>query len=137
MDRPVGEYLNELIATARETFRDVQVTRRDERPARALIDMEGWWGAYRIIISEIILPDGSIRYAYYVLDADNRLLHGFDNTPDVRAVRLRYGREYRGHLGERTPHQHTADDRLSLTEPMTLDRFIEWLRQNLPKEAEP
>jgi hypothetical protein len=26
---------------------------------------------------------------------------------------------------------------LSLTEPMTLDRFIEWLRQNLPKEAEP
>jgi hypothetical protein len=41
MDRPVGEHINELIATARATFRDVQVTRRDERPARALIDMEG------------------------------------------------------------------------------------------------
>jgi hypothetical protein len=129
MDRPVGEYINELIATAQATFRDVQVTRRDERPARALIDMEGWWGAYRIIISEIILSDGSIRYAYYVLDADNRLVHGFDNTPDVRAVKLRYGREYRRHLGERTPHQHTADDSLSLTEPMTLGRFIEWLQR--------
>lgn len=138
MDRPVGEYINELIATARATFRDVQITRRDERPARALIDVEGRWGVYRIIISEIILPDGNIRYAYYVLDADNRLVHGFDNTPDVRAVRLCYGREYRGHLGERTPHQHTADDRLSLTEPMTLERFIEWLGQNLSKEeAEP
>jgi len=132
VDRSVGEYINELIATARATFRDVRVTRRDERPARALIDMEGWWGAYRIIISEIILSDGSIRYAYYVLDADNRLVHGFDNTPDVRAVRLRYGREYRHHLGERTSHQHTTDDRLSLTEPMTLGRFIEWLRQSLP-----
>ena len=63
LGRPVGEYINELIATARETFRDVQVTRRDERSARALIDMEGWWGAYRIIISEIILLDGSIRRA--------------------------------------------------------------------------
>ena len=41
MDRPVGEYINELIATARATLRDVRVTRRDERPARALIDMEG------------------------------------------------------------------------------------------------
>ena len=63
MDRPVGEYINELIATARATFRDVQITRRDERPVRALIDVEGRWGVYRIIISEIILPDGSIRWA--------------------------------------------------------------------------
>jgi len=57
MDRPVGKYINELIATARATFRDVQITRRDERPARALIDIEGRWAVYRIIVSEIILLD--------------------------------------------------------------------------------
>lgn len=41
MDRPVGGHIAELIATARATFHDVQVTRRDECLARALIDIEG------------------------------------------------------------------------------------------------
>ena len=38
MDRSVGEYISELIATAQVTFRDVRVTRHDERLTRALID---------------------------------------------------------------------------------------------------
>jgi hypothetical protein len=45
---------------------------------------------------------------------------------------LRYGREYRAHLGERVPHQHAATGDLSLTEPMTLSRFVDWLTEHLP-----
>jgi len=134
MDRPPGEYIDALIAEARSHFQDVRVRCRDERPARALIDLEGWWGPYRIIISEIILPEGDIRYAYYVLDVQDRLVQGFDNTPDVRAIKQCYGRDYGDHLGELTPHQHDAHGTLTLTEMMNLDRFIAWLQANLPKE---
>ena len=133
MDFPVGEHIDRLIAVAQANLSNMRIVRRDERPARALIDLEGQWGIYRIIISEIILPGGDIRYAYYVLDADNCLVHGFDNTPDVRAIKQRYGRDYRQHLGERIPHKHDASDVLSLTEPMTLESFITWLQENLPQ----
>ena len=130
MDRPAREYIEELIKAAQTHFSALRVVQRDERRTRSLIELEGRWGSYRIIISEIILAE-DIRYAYYVLDAENRLVQGFDNTPDVQAVKLRYGKEYRAHLGERVPHQHTATGDLSLTEPMTLSRFIDWLTEHL------
>lgn len=85
MDRPAREYIEELIEAAQTHFSALRVVQRDERRTRSLIELEGRWGSYRIIISEIILAE-DIRYAYYVLDAENRLVQGFDNTPDVQAV---------------------------------------------------
>jgi len=109
------------------------LVQRDERPARSLIDFEGRWGIYRIIISEIHVADGSVRYAYYVLDAENRLFQGFDNSPDIRASKQRYGPDYRQHLHERVPHQHSSEDTLTLTEPMNFDAFMAWLTSHLPR----
>jgi hypothetical protein len=134
MARPPGAALDTLIAKAQATLQNVRLVRRDERPARALIDLEGWWGPYRVIVSEIHLADGGVRYAYYVLDAEDHLVQGFDNSPDIRAIKLRYGKDYRQHLQERVPHQHSAEDALSLTEPMSLDAFIAWLKAKLPLE---
>lgn len=131
MDFSTGEHIDRLITLAQANLSNVRIVRRDERPARSLIDLEGQWGLYRIIISEIILPSGDVRYAYYVLDASNCLVHGFDNSPDVRAIKRLYAKDYRQHLGERVPHEHDAGDVLSLTEPMTLEHFIAWLRENL------
>lgn len=132
MVEPVGAALDALIAKARTALQEVRLVRRDERPTRALIDLEGRFRSYRIIISEIHLADGHVRYAYYVLDAENRLVQGFDNSPDIRAIKLRYGKDYRQHLQERVPHQHSAGDALTLTEPMNFDAFVVWLGSNLP-----
>ena len=89
-------------------------------------------GHIRIIISESHVADGSVRYAYYVLDAENRLFQGFDNSPDIRASKQQYGPDYRQHLHERVPHQHSSEDAVTLTEPMTFDAFIAWLTSHLP-----
>jgi hypothetical protein len=131
MAEPVGATLDALIAKAQATLQNVRLVRRDERPTRALIELEGRFHSHRIIISEIHLADGQVRYAYYVLDAENRLVQGFDNSPDIRAIKLRYGRDYRQHLQERVPHQHSADDSLMLTGPMSFDVFVVWLRSKL------
>src|SRR5215813_4200594 len=66
MAEPVGAALDAVITKAQAVLQDVTVVRRDERPARSLIDVEGRWGIYRIIISEIHVADGSVRYAYYL-----------------------------------------------------------------------
>jgi hypothetical protein len=132
MAEPVGATLDALIAKAQAALQEVRLIRRDERPTRALIELEGRFNSHRIIISKIHLADGQVRYAYYLLDADNRLVQGFDNSPDIRAIKLRYGKDYRQHLQERVPHQHSADDSLMLTGPMSFDAFVVWLKSKLP-----
>ncbi|MEW6404455.1 MAG: hypothetical protein AB1649_21885 [Chloroflexota bacterium] len=57
---------------------------------------------------------------------------GFDNSPDPRAIRLKYGKIGKEYAGENIPHLHLDDkSRLSLTEEMTFTSFVEWVRANL------
>jgi hypothetical protein len=99
---------------------------------RALIDLEGRRFGFRIIVSEIHRIDGSIRYAYYVLDSENRLVQGFDNSPDVTAIKQRYGVDWKSHIHDEVPHQHDANHSLALTQDViTFEMFIEWLNSNL------
>jgi hypothetical protein len=47
MAEPVGAALDAVITKALAVLQDVCLVRRDERPARSLIDFEGRWGIYR------------------------------------------------------------------------------------------
>ena len=59
---------------------------------------------------------------------------GFDNAPDPRAIRMKYGKIGVEHKGENVPHLHLENKtRIELTEEMTFSDFIEWLNQNLLK----
>jgi hypothetical protein len=131
---PSGKHIEALIDKARQILADVRIIRYDVSLQRALIDLEGQWGDYRVVVSEIHRANGSVRYAYYVLDGENQLVHGFDNSPDTLAVRLRYGVDWKSHFHEEVPHQHDADRNLALTmAPMTFDIFIEWLMESVEK----
>jgi hypothetical protein len=44
MAEPIGAALDAVITKAQAVLQDVRLVRRDERPARALIDFEGRWG---------------------------------------------------------------------------------------------
>lgn len=125
---PSRKHIEDLIRTARAVLTGVRIVRHDVGLRRALIDLEGQWDKYRVIVSEIHRADGTVRYAYYVLDSENRLLHGFDNSPDTLAIKLRYGVDWKSHLHEEIPHRHDANRNLVLTTPMTFEAFIEWLR---------
>ena len=129
---PPGKHIEALIAHVEQWLTDVHIIRHNESLSRALIDLEGQWREYRIIISEIHRADNRVRYADYVLDSDNRLVHGFDNSPDILAIKVKYDAEWKSHLHEEIPHQHDKNQNLTLTStPMTFEIFIEWMNKNL------
>jgi hypothetical protein len=90
--------------------------------------MEG--GVYRIVVTELF-SDGIRKYRYYVLRGE-WVEAGFDNSPDPRALCLKYGRIRKAHAGEPVPHLHRHDKtELSLTEEMTCEAFVHWLQSTL------
>ena len=73
------------------------------------------------------------KYRYYVLK-DAWVEAGFDNSPDPRALRLKYG-EIRQHAGELVPHLHRENKQhLELTDEMNMEDFIQWFREHLSGE---
>ncbi len=103
----------------------------DATPARAILRLEARYDIYRIIATEL-LDSSARKYRYYVL-SDSRVEVGFDNSPDPRALRLKYGRIGEQHVGELIPHMHLANKTgLRLTDEMTFQEFVTWLNQHLP-----
>ena len=119
-----------MIRLVRTTFTDVEVE-LDTTPVRALLRVQAQYGPYRVFITE--LSDGSSRkYRYYVLQG-SEVEAGFDNSPDPRALRLKYGQIGEEHVGEYIPHLHRANKtQLLLTEEMHCVDFVHWLQQHLP-----
>lgn len=129
---PTRTHFNQLIFDASELLSDLVVLRNEIGLNRSLIDLEGTWHHLRIIVSEIHRPDGSVRYAYYVLDGRNHMIIGFDNSSDIQAIRLLYRNDWRNHLQEEIPHCHNNRGEVSLTEPMSFDLIFSWLKRNEP-----
>ena len=103
----------------------------DTTPARAILRIQAQYGPHRVFITELI--DASTRkYRYYVLHG-NDVEVGFDNSPDPRALRLKYGRIGAAHAGEPIPHLHRANKtQIQLTEEISFTDFVDWLQQHLP-----
>ena len=103
----------------------------DATPARALLRIQAQYGPYRVFITELS-DENSRKYRYYVLQG-NEVEAGFDNSPDPRALRLKYGQIGAEHVGEYIPHLHRANKtQLLLTEEMSCVDFVHWLHQHLP-----
>lgn len=129
MDEKTSRHFAEIIELAQSTFG--QVTYEiDATPDRAILFIQAEYGKYQILVTELF-SDGLRKYRYYVLRGD-WVEAGFDNTPDPRAIRLKYGKIGEEHAGENVPHLHREDKtQLSLTEEITFTEFVRWLKSNL------
>lgn len=129
MDEKTSRHFAEIIQIAQSAFE--QVTYEvDETPNRSILRIEAEYGKYQILVTELF-SDGLRKYRYYVLRGD-WVEAGFDNSPDPRAIRLKYGEIGSEHAGEHVPHLHLDDKtRLSLTEEMTFSEFVDWLMENI------
>jgi hypothetical protein len=130
METTFGRRVNELIKLAFQTLSDVRVLRNEVSIERWRVDLTGSFGDYTIHISEISAVDWR-KYAYYVLK-NNNIFVDFDNSPDVYAIEMKYPEEPQTHQYEKIPHRHNANkSELVLTDEMTFEEFIEWLKTNL------
>jgi hypothetical protein len=83
-----------------------------------------------VFVTELISDEGR-QYRYYVLRGD-WVEAGFDNSPDPRAIRLKYGSIGQTHAGEPIPHLHRKNKaELFLTDEMSFIAFVHWLKANL------
>ena len=132
MDAETRVYFAEIIARAEAILEGVEYD-FDVTPERAILRLQASYGRYQVFVTELLSIDAR-KYRYYILDGD-RVEAGFDNSPDPRAIRLKYGRIGAEHVGEPVPHVHLEDKtRLSLTEEMSFEAFIDWLQIKIPRE---
>lgn len=129
---PPGNHFETIIGKSKEFFDVVSVKRYEIGDSHALIELEGQWRQYRTIISEIHRQDGSWRYAYYVLDSENKIIHAFDNSPDITAVKRKYGSDWKSRFHEEIPHEHDGKGNILLsTTSISFEGFLSWLVDNL------
>ena len=132
MDKTASEYFDSVIKTAQSTLEKPEYE-TDVTPKRSILHIRGRYGLYQVLITELF-SDGIRKYRYYVLQK-NRIEAGFDNAPDPRAIRLKYGKIGKEHAGKNVPHLHLEDKtRTIMTEEMVFFDFIEWLHNNITNE---
>jgi hypothetical protein len=129
LDAAPSEDFARIIALAQAVLAEVVFT-IDQTPQRAILRLEGKYGPYQVLITELVSEAGR-KYSYYVLSG-SRVEAGFDNTPDPRAIRLKYGHIGSDHSGETVPHLHLEDKtRLELTDEVTFEEFLAWVRSHI------
>ncbi|MBE0683003.1 MAG: hypothetical protein IH589_13915 [Anaerolineales bacterium] len=129
MDEKTSRHFAEIIELAESVFENVAYE-VDATPDRSILRINAEYGKYVILVTELF-SDGLRKYRYYVLHG-KWVEAGFDNAPDPRAIRLKYGQIGEEHAGENIPHLHREDKtQLYLTEEMTFAGFVDWLKINL------
>lgn len=129
MDEKTSRHFAEIIELAQSVFENVTYE-IDATPDRSILRINAEYGKYQILITELF-SDGIRKYRYYVMRGD-WVEAGFDNAPDPRAIRLKYGKIGEEHAGENVLHLHQEDKtKLSFTEELNFQGFVDWLKGNL------
>lgn len=133
MDANIENYFTGVIDLALATFESVRQT-TDVTPKRSILKIEATYGKYRVLIAELF-SESIRKYRYYLLK-DSYVEAGFDNSPDPRAIRLKYGSIGPDHTGEHIPHLHQVNKtELILTDEIYFQTFVQWLKENYENSA--
>ncbi|CAN2040751.1 conserved hypothetical protein [Candidatus Magnetomoraceae bacterium gMMP-15] len=131
MDKTASEYFDDVIKTAQDFFEHLEYN-IDFTPSRAILNIRCSYDSYQIFITELF-SDGLRKYRYYVLQQD-WVEAGFDNAPDPRAIRMKYGKIGEQYAGKNVPHLHLENKtKTILTKELMFLDFIEWLQANITK----
>lgn len=126
-----AEYFDRVLILFQTVCASVNLVIRDERPERALLKLTARYREYELCVSEIVFPNRSRKYAYYILQ-QQKIIAGFDNAPDPEVLKLKYGTEYVQHRLELTPHMHGVGKMTAtLTDNMDIEQFLAWVQTNL------
>jgi hypothetical protein len=124
VDAEIGRHFAAVIDLARQKLDQVEIVQEDISPARAILELQGRLGNYDIRTKEIFSAEGKL-YSYYVL-REGQVVLGFDNYPDRRVLREKFGRQFAAHLHERVPHRHDqGKSSVEVTEECDVRTFLE------------
>lgn len=123
MENEVRRHFDEIIEDAKAALEDVEIE-QDYSVKRALLKISGNFRNLKVRITEVIDEDKR-KYTYYLINKDLVVI-GFDNAPDIKALKIKYGKDYKYHLDERIPHFHGKGKKSTeLTKEITFREFLE------------
>ncbi|NQE05156.1 hypothetical protein C5S32_04735 [ANME-1 cluster archaeon GoMg1] len=123
MEKEIRRHFNEIIEDAKAVLEDVEIE-QDYSVKRALLKISGNFRNFKVRITEV-LDETKRKYAYYLINNDLVVI-GFDNAPDIKALKIKYGKNYVYHLEERIPHFHGKGKKSTeLTKEITFKEFME------------
>ena len=134
MDKSTLRYFETLKDLVRNCLDKITFERCNCSPDRSIVEIHGRLKKYDVRLKEIFTKSERM-YSYYALDS-GRVCVGFDNYPDRRALRLKYGQNFAKHLSELIPHKHGENKiTLELTKIMDADKFLSHLTKILPQKG--
>ena len=123
MENAIRRHFNEIIEDAKAVLEDVEIE-QDYSVKRTLLKISGNIRNLKVMITEV-LDEDKRKYAYYLINNDLVVL-GFDNAPDIRALKIKYGKNYVYHIEERIPHFHGKEKKnTELTKEISFKEFLE------------
>jgi len=123
MEGKIRRHFNEIIENAKAVLEDMEIE-QDYSVKRALLKISGNFRKFKVRITEVVDEDKR-KYAYYLIKNDLVMI-GFDNAPDIRALKIKYGKDYVHHHDERIPHFHGKGKKsIELTKEISFREFLE------------
>ena len=98
MAPPTRDYFTTLTNLAQSFLDEISFNQLNLNPERAVWEVHGSVGKYQVRLKEIFNQSGRM-YSYYVITG-GEVVVGFDNYPDRRVLREKYGRDFKVHLSE-------------------------------------
>lgn len=130
MAKTTRSYFEATKEVVDKTLDEITFQRFDISPDRAIFEFHSRIGQYGIRIKEIYSKKWRT-YSFYVL-SEGKIVVGFDNYPERRALRKKYGRKFKKHLFERIPHKHGLQkSTMELTDEMCIRQFLDFLQNEL------
>ena len=130
MAQPTRRYFATLTTLVQNALDEISLDRLHFSPDRVIWEVHGVLRQFDVRLKEIFSQSGRM-YSYYIIRA-GKVVVGFDNYPDRRALRQKYGRGFTAHLSELTPHKHGAcKTTLELTETMSVGAFLDYLHKEV------
>ena len=103
MEPKIEKYFNSIINKANSFFSNIEYT-FDRTPKRAILRIKATYNDYRVFIMELVSPNYR-KYNYYLLKNDYVVV-GFDNSQDIRAIKMKFKKMPDKDIDKLVPHKH-------------------------------
>ena len=126
MESKIRRHFDEIITIAKSLLNNIKIE-EDLSVKRALLKISGKFETFEVNVTEII-DEKKRKYAYYLINK-GVVEYGCDNAPDIKALKIRYGKDYSKHLNEPIPHSHGKGKNITeLTGEIDAKEFFEKIK---------
>jgi len=126
MEGKIRRNFDQIVTAAKSLLKNIKIE-EDISVKRALLKISGKYETFEVKVTEII-DEKKRKYAYYLINK-GVVEYGCDNAPDIKALKIRYGKDYSRHLHEPIPHSHGKGKKtIELTDEMDAKKFFEKIK---------